>query len=65
MKTLRWMAEAISTVALLVVYALLVVPVGVIARALGRNALRHKSAGGGFWQKHQGVGDRGAMEKQS
>jgi hypothetical protein len=63
-----WMglAHAISKVTtpifMGIVYFLVIMPVGLIMRALGRNPIRHRPVDGSFWAPH-GEG-RGSMTNQ-
>jgi hypothetical protein len=63
-----WMgfAHAISKVTtpifMGIVYFVVIMPVGLIMRALGRNPVRHRPVGGSFWVTH-GEG-RGSMSNQ-
>ncbi len=57
--------EVAYTVALLALYLTVVTGVGLAMRLVGRNPLKHSVNDGGFWQRHRGAGDRGAMERPS
>ncbi len=48
-----------------VLYFVVLTPAGLLMRLLGRNPLRHKGAGGGFWVSHAAADDqRAGMERQ-
>lgn len=66
-----WMrfAHGISTVTtplvMGVVYFLVLAPIGVALRAMGRSPLRHAGAAGGLWvSRDQEAGRRGGMNRQ-
>ena len=63
------MAHAISKVTtpiiLGIVYFLVITPIGVVMRILGKNPLRHGEHDGGFWVHRAHEHDRrGGMERQ-
>ena len=64
-RVVQFALEIVGTVVLLVVYFVVITVAGGAMRLLGRSPLRHRSAAGGFWQRHRGAADRRAMERQS
>lgn len=55
-------SKVTTPILLLVVYFLVMMPIGIIARLLGRNPIRHRAAGGSYWVRRSDA--RGNMTNQ-